>query len=69
MIEEPCLSYIKEVVKLDQDKKRDKDVFFIEIPRSIMTDNDWGCDMHPNMRGMIKIANIIADEIKARMYW
>lgn len=69
MIEEPCHSYIREVVKHDQNNRRDKDVFFIEIPKSLMTDKDWGCDMHPNVRGMIKIANLVADEIKARMNW
>lgn len=69
MIDEPCKSYIKEVIKADQKGKRDKDVVFIEIPRLIMADNDWGCDMHPNVRGMIKIADIVASEIKVRMNW
>jgi lysophospholipase L1-like esterase len=69
MIDEPCKSYIKEVIKHDQENKRDKDVFFVEISRTIMADAEWGCDMHPNVRGMIRIADIVSSEIKARMNW
>ncbi len=69
MIEEPCKSYIKEVIILDQKGKRDRNVFFVEIPRSTLADADWGCDWHPNVSGMIKIADILSSEIKARMNW
>ncbi len=69
MIDEPCKSYIKEVIKLDQRGKRDKNIFFVEIPSAVLTDSDWGCDWHPNVSGMIKIAGILSSEIKARMNW
>jgi len=70
MIGEPCLSYIKEVVIQQQtSEKRDKDIFFIEINRSIMDDSDWGCDWHPNIKGSSKIANVITPVIKLRMNW
>lgn len=69
MIDEPCLSYIKEVVRDEQKDKRDRDVFFIGIPNSIMTKDDWGCDSHPNVKGMLKMVKEIAPEIKARMNW
>lgn len=70
MIEEPCLGYIKEVVQQQQKNAgRYKDVFFIEIPRSKMLDTDWGCDWHPNVFGMNKIAEIIIPVIKLRMNW
>ena len=69
MIEEPCKSYIEEVVDHNQMDKKNRDVFFIEIPKKIMADSDWGCDMHPNVQGMIKIAGILSSEIKARMLW
>jgi lysophospholipase L1-like esterase len=69
MIEEPCLSYIREVVGNDQLMKREKDVFFIEIKRSALADTDWGCDMHPNIYGMQKMADMIVPAIKLRMNW
>ncbi len=69
MIGEPCMSYIKEVVVNDQKQKRDKDVFFIPIDRSIMTAEDWGCDWHPNVLGMMKMTNAIVPVIKTRMNW
>ncbi len=70
MIQEPCLTYIKEVVDQQQKKEnRDKDVFFIEVNRNIMNESDWGCDWHPNIQGSRKIANVIVPVIKLIMNW
>ena len=70
MIEEPCLSDIKEVVEQQQMVEgRDKDVFFIEVNRSMMNDSDWGCDWHPNIKGSVKSANVIVPYIKLIMNW
>jgi Carbohydrate esterase 2 N-terminal/GDSL-like Lipase/Acylhydrolase family len=70
MTGEPCTGYIKKVVE-EQKKmmKRYQDVFFIEINRSIMTDADWGCDRHPNIQGMAKMAEIIIPTVRLRMNW
>ena len=69
MTGEPCMGYIKEVVVNEQKKTRDKDVFFIPIPRSIMTDADWGCAMRPNISGAVKMMNEIVAVIKTYMNW
>ncbi len=69
MIGEPCVKYIKEVVMQEQKMGRDKDVFFIEVKRSALADTDWGCDNHPNILGMNKIADILISTIKLRMNW
>ncbi len=70
MIGEPCTDYISEVVKEQQQKEgMVKDVFFIQIPRSIMSVTDWGCDMHPNIFGAIKMADVAVPLIKLRMSW
>ncbi|HVN48959.1 MAG TPA: SGNH/GDSL hydrolase family protein [Bacteroidota bacterium] len=70
MVEEPLTGYVREVVKQQQRMQgRDKDVFFIEIPRSIMAKTDWGCDMHPNIFGAKKMADLIAPMIQLRMNW
>ncbi len=69
MIGEPCTGYIKEVVEQQQEGRRDKDVFFIEIPQSRLSDTDWGCDHHPNIVGMSKMVDVIVPIIKLRMNW
>jgi hypothetical protein len=70
MIGEPCTGYVKEVVAEQQKiEGRNRDVFFIEINRSVMTDADWGCDRHPNIQGMEKMAEIITPVIRLRMNW
>jgi len=69
MIGEPCAKYIKEVVMHEQKMGRDKDVFFIEMKKSALADTDWGCDNHPNIYGMNKIADILISTIRLRMNW
>lgn len=69
MIGEPCWSYIKEVVEQEQKGKRDKDIFFVGIDRNNFSDTDWGCDYHPNIFGMQKIANVLVSALKIRMSW
>ena len=69
MIGEPCMSYISELVINEQKKSRDKDVFFIPIPRSIMVEQDWACDMHPSISGQAKMTNVIVPVIKTFMSW
>jgi lysophospholipase L1-like esterase len=69
MIGEPCATYIKDVVFQEQTLGRDKDVFFIEVKRSALAETDWGCDNHPNIQGMNKIADILISTMKLRMNW
>jgi lysophospholipase L1-like esterase len=69
MIGEPCAKYIKDVVLQEQKMGRDKDVFFIDVKRSALADTDWGCDNHPNIQGMNKIADILISTMKLRMNW
>jgi lysophospholipase L1-like esterase len=69
MIGEPCAKYIKNVVLQEQKTGRDKDVFFIEIQKGALADADWGCDNHPNILGMNKIADILISTMKLRMNW
>jgi len=69
MTEEPCVSYVREVVVNDQKMKREKNVFFIEIKKSSLAPTDWGCDEHPNILGMQKMADALIPVIKLRMNW
>ncbi len=70
MVEQPCEGYIRDVVQRKQKLEgRYRDVFFIDVPRDIMNDNDWGCEMHPNLYGSMKMAGIIVPEMRLRMNW
>lgn len=69
MIGEPCTGYVKEIVTNDQRLKREKDLFFVEIKRTDLAAEDWGCDTHPNIFGMQKMADILIPKIKLRMNW
>lgn len=70
MLEAPLTGYVREIVKQQQQRQgRDKDVFFVELPRSMMAASDWGSDMHPNMFGAKKMADILVSMIKLRMNW
>lgn len=70
MIGEPCTGYVREVVQLEQKRlKRYNDIYFVEINKSWMADNEWGCDWHPNIAGMKRMADILSAAIKLRMNW
>ncbi len=70
MVEEPCERYIRDVVREQQARGGVyHDVYFIDIPREAMTDDDWGCDMHPNVFGSMKMAHIIVPIIRLWMNW
>lgn len=70
MIGEPCTDYVREVVKEQQQKEKQyKDVSFIEIPRSNLSDKDWGCDWHPNVFGSYKMVETMLPEVRLRMGW
>jgi len=39
------------------------------MKKSALADTDWGCDNHPNIYGMNKIADILISTIRLRMNW
>lgn len=70
MIGEPCLSYVKEVVKLQQEREgRNKDVFFVHMKQSMLKADDLGLAKHPDVEGAWKMARILVREMKLRMLW
>ena len=70
MIGQPCTGYVRDVVEHERRLEgRDKDVYFIDIRRSIMNDHDWGCDMHPNVYGSMKMAEVVVPIIRLWMNW
>lgn len=70
MVEQPCEGYIAKVVKEQQAREGIyKDVYFIDIPRDIMNADDWGCDMHPNVFGSMKMADVMVPVMRLWMNW
>ena len=70
MISEPCLGYVKEVVKVQQEREgRDKDVFFVDMDTNMVTKEDLGLARHPNVEGAWKMAQVLVREMKLRMLW
>ncbi len=70
MIGDPCTGFARDVVSQERKSEgRDKDVYFVEILRDIMNDHDWGCDMHPNIYGSMKMADVVVPVIRLWMNW
>jgi len=70
MIGEPCTGYVHDVVARERRSEgRDKDIYIIEIPRTIMSDDDWGANMHPNVLGSMRMASVVVPMIKLWMNW
>jgi lysophospholipase L1-like esterase len=68
MIDEPCYSYVKNMVEGNRNFLNDKNVYFIGIPTYLMSESDWGA-WHPNYAGHIKMAEHIVPVISSVMGW
>ncbi len=68
MIAEPCTGYVRAVVE-SLTKKRDNDIFYVEIKPSELGPADWGADHHPNITGMSIMAGRLAPVIRLYMNW
>ncbi len=70
MTDEPCHSYVKEVVDNYRGINKDPNVFFIGIPPALLNgDTDLGADAHPSFKGQQKIAKAIVPVISTVMGW
>ncbi len=68
MTDEPCYSYVKNMVEGNRTYLKDKNVFFIGIPPYLLVEEDWGA-WHPKYSGQIKMAEHIVPVISAVMGW
>ena len=70
MIDEPCYSYVKEMVDNFRKVYRTGHVYFIGIPQELMVkDKDLGSDSHPNYKGQRKMAAHVTPVISSVMGW
>ncbi|WP_010664967.1 SGNH/GDSL hydrolase family protein [Marinilabilia salmonicolor] len=67
---EPCHTYVKEVVQNNGLLNADENVYFIGIPPTLLdADTDFGADAHPSYSGQQKMADHIIPVISTVMGW
>ncbi|MDO9040271.1 MAG: GDSL-type esterase/lipase family protein, partial [Bacteroidota bacterium] len=70
MTDEPCYSYVKELVEDFRSVYQRKNVYFFGIPTYLMDpDKDLGSDTHPNYSGQRKMAGHVLPVISSILEW
>jgi lysophospholipase L1-like esterase len=70
MTDEPCYSYVKELVEDFRSVYQRKNVYFVGIPTYLMDpDKDLGSDSHPNYSGQRKMAAHVLPVISSILEW
>ncbi|HET6557385.1 MAG TPA: SGNH/GDSL hydrolase family protein [Prolixibacteraceae bacterium] len=70
MMDEPCYSYVKEMVEELRAGVNTKKVYFVGIPTYLMDgQKDLGSDSHPNYRGQKKMAAHVLPVIASVLNW
>jgi lysophospholipase L1-like esterase len=70
MTDEPCYSYVKEMVEDLRSAKHQQNVYFVGIPTYLMDpDKDLGSDTHPNYSGARKMAAHTLPVISTILKW
>lgn len=70
MTDEPCYSYVKEMVEHFRSGSQKKNVYFVGIPTYLMIpDKDLGSDTHPNYSGAKKMAAHVLPVIASVLGW
>lgn len=70
MTDEPCYSYVKEVVEHFRTTYQRKNVYFVGIPTYLMSpEKDLGSDTHPNYSGQRKMAAHVLPVISSVVGW
>lgn len=70
MIDEPCYSYVKDLVDQLRSSGEKKNVFFVGIPTYLMDPSkDLGSDTHPNYSGAKKMATHVLPVISSILKW
>lgn len=70
MIDEPCYSYVKELVDDFRSIYQKKNVYFVGIPTYLMNpEKDLGSDSHPNSMGQRKMAAHVLPVISSVLGW
>lgn len=70
MIDEPCYSYVKQMVDEFRNIYQKKNIYFVGIPTYLMNpEQDLGSDYHPNYSGQRKMAAHVIPVIASNLGW
>lgn len=70
MMDEPCYTYVKNMVDVNRSLLGDGNIYFVGIPTYLMVpDEDLGAGFHPNYAGQIKMAEHVVPVIASVMGW
>jgi len=70
MIDEPCYSYVKEMVEDFRTTSQQKNIYFVGIPSYLTNpEKDLGSDYHPNYSGQRKMAAHVLPVISSILGW
>lgn len=70
MIDEPCYSYVKEMVEDFRTASQQKNIYFVGIPSYLTNpEKDLGSDYHPNYSGQRKMAAHVLPVISSILGW
>jgi len=70
MMDEPCYSYVKEMVEDFRSASQKKNVYFVGIPTYLIDPEiDFGSDYHPNYIGQRKMAAHVLPVISSVLSW
>ena len=70
MTDEPCYSYVKEMVESIRSSGQNKNTYFVGIPMYLMNpEKDLGSDTHPNYSGAKKMAAHVLPVISSILGW
>ena len=70
MIDEPCYSYVKEMVEAFRQVHKVNNVYFVGVPTYLMIpDHDLGSDSHPNYSGQKKMAAFLVPVMSSVLGW
>ncbi len=70
MTDEPCYSYVKEMVENFRSSEGKKNIYFVGIPTYLMNpEKDLGSDTHPNYSGAKKMSAHVLPVIASILGW
>ena len=70
MTDEPCYSYVKEMVEGFRQVHKVDNVYFVGVPTYLMIpDHDLGSDSHPNYSGQKKMASFLVPVMSSVLGW
>ncbi len=70
MTDEPCYSYVKEMVDELRNVYQKKNIYFVGIPTYLMNpETDLGSDAHPNYSGQKKMVGHVLPVISSILKW